>query len=55
LEAKLRSLLIEREVDSLLEEEDVLVKELMVKKQEFLRKEESIWRQKSRAVWIKGR
>jgi hypothetical protein len=49
---KTRYLLIEREAGTLSEEEESLIKELMIKKQELLRIEESNWRQKSRAVWI---
>jgi hypothetical protein len=41
VESKLGSLLIEREARSLSEEEELLIKELMIKKQDLLRKEES--------------
>jgi hypothetical protein len=52
VETKLGGLLIDHEAGTLSDEEDTLIKELMIKQHDLLRKEESKWRQKSRAVWI---
>jgi hypothetical protein len=53
LEEKISSLMMANEDGSLSDQEEATLKELMCKKHDFLRKEESKWRQKSRAVWIK--
>jgi hypothetical protein len=52
VENKLGNLLIDRSIDSLQEVKVSLMKELMCKKNELLRQEESKWRQRSREIWI---
>lgn len=53
LKEKISSLMMANEDGSFSDQEEATIKELLCKKHDFLRKEESGWRQKSRAVWIK--